>query len=61
MLRIRRRLVAWVLLAIGLPLLAEGLRRAADTLEARRGTTPASRGLRLAGHAANNVRRYGRR
>jgi hypothetical protein len=54
-------LVLWVLLAIGLPLLAEGLHRAADTLEARHGTTPTARGLRLAGHAADNVRRFGRR
>ena len=57
MFRIRRRLLAWVLLAVGLPLLAEGLHRAADTLEARRGTTPTARGLRMAGHVADSVRR----
>jgi hypothetical protein len=56
-LRIRRRLIAWALLAIGVPLLAEGLHRAADNLEARRGHTPAARGLRFAGHVADGMRR----
>jgi hypothetical protein len=56
-LRIRRRLIGWAVLVIGVPLLAEGLHRAADSLEARRGVTPASRGLRIAGHVADGIRR----
>jgi hypothetical protein len=59
--RFRRRLIAWALLAIGVPLVAEGLHRAADRLEARRGVTPTARGLRLAGHFADGMRRPRRR
>jgi hypothetical protein len=60
-LRIRRRLIAWALFAIGVPLVAEGLHWAADNLEARRGVTPAARGLRFAGHVADGMRRSPRR
>jgi hypothetical protein len=59
--RFRRRLIAWALLAIGVPLLAEGLHLAADHLEARRGGTPTARGLRFAGHLADSLRRPRRR
>ena len=61
MLRFRRRLVAWIVLAIGVPLVAEGLHRAADSVEARRGATPTARGLRMAGRMADGVRRPRRR
>jgi hypothetical protein len=54
--RFRRRLIAWVLLAIGIPLLAEGLHRVADALEARRGPSPTTSGLRWAGQVADGVR-----
>jgi hypothetical protein len=56
MLRIRRRLLAWALLAIALPLLAESLHLAANTIEARRGASPASRRLHQAGRAADRLR-----
>jgi hypothetical protein len=58
--RIRRRLIAWALLVIGLPLLAQGLYWVADTLEARHGITPAARRLRQAGRAADGLRRLRR-
>jgi hypothetical protein len=58
--RIRRRLIVWALLVMGLPLLAQGLYWAADTLEARRGVTPAARRLRQAGRAADGLRRLQR-
>jgi hypothetical protein len=60
-LRFRRRLIAWIVLAIGVPLVAEGLHRAADSVEARRGVTPAARGLRIAGRMAEGMRRPRRR
>jgi hypothetical protein len=59
--RIRRRLIAWAVLVVAVPLLAEGLHRAADSVEARRGTTPTARGLRFAGHMADGMRRPRRR
>jgi hypothetical protein len=59
--RFRRRLIAWAVLVIGVPLLAEGLYRAADSLEARRGATPTARGLRFAGQMADGMRRPRRR
>jgi hypothetical protein len=60
-LRFRRRLIAWAVLAIGVPLVAEGLHRAADSLEARRGVTPTARVLRFSGHMADGMRRPRRR
>jgi hypothetical protein len=55
MLRIRRRVVKWALLALGLPLAARALHSAADLLESRQGTTPAVRNLRRAGGAVEGV------
>jgi hypothetical protein len=57
-LRIRRRLIVWVLFAVGVPLVAEGLHWAADTIEARHGAeSPAARRLRRAGRLADGLRR----
>jgi hypothetical protein len=55
MLRIRRRLAMWVLMFIGLPLLVRGLQWIADTIESRRGPSPAARRLRQAGSVANGL------
>jgi hypothetical protein len=59
-LRIRRRLITWMLLAVGLPLLAQGLHWAADAIEARRGVSMSARRLRQAGHIVDGVRRLRR-
>jgi hypothetical protein len=55
-LRIRRRLITWILLVVGLPLLAQGLHWAADTIEARHGVSSAARWLRQAGRVADGAR-----
>ena len=57
MFRIRRRLVRWVLLAIGLPVLGLALHRIADELEARRGASQVSHRLHQAGSVVDQVRR----
>ena len=55
MLRIRRRLVKWALLALGLPLAARAFHSAADLLESRQGATPAVRNLHRAGSTLESV------
>ncbi len=55
MLKIRRRLLRWGLLALGLPLAARLLHSAADLLESRQGATPAVRNLHRAGGAVEAV------
>ena len=55
MLRIRRRLAMWALMFVGLPLLARGLQWVAETIEGRRGPSPAARRLRQAGLVANGM------
>ena len=55
MFRIRRRLIKWALLALGLPLAVRALHGAADLLESRQGATPAVRNLRRAGGAVAAV------
>ena len=55
MLRIRRRLIKWALLALGLPLAARILHSAADLLESRQGETPAVRNLHRAGATVEAV------
>jgi hypothetical protein len=57
MFRIRRRLVRWALLVIGLPVLGLALHRIADELEARRGASEVSRRLHQAGSIVDRVRR----
>ena len=56
-----RRLIAWALFAVAVPLVAEGLHWAADNLEARRGSRRRRGGLRFAGHVADGMRRSPRR
>lgn len=58
MFRIRRRLMRWVILVIGLPVLGLALHRAADELEARRGASEISRRLHQAGSIADRARRF---
>ena len=55
MLKIRRRLLRWALLALGLPLAARLLHSAADLLESRQGATRAVRNLRRAGGTVEAV------
>ncbi len=55
LLLLRRRLVMWALLFIGLPLLARGLEWAAEAIESRRGPLPSARRLRQAGWLANGL------
>ena len=55
MLRIRRRLALWALVVIGLPLLARALHLAAETVETRRGASPAVRRLHRAGVVADGL------
>jgi hypothetical protein len=54
---IRRRLVRWTLLVVGLPLFALTLHRVADELEARRGASEAARRLHQAGSLVDRARR----
>jgi hypothetical protein len=55
MLSVRRRLVMWAVVAVGLPLVARGLHQAAVTIETRLGPTPATRRLHQAGRVAEGV------
>jgi hypothetical protein len=54
---IRRRMVRWALLALGLPLLALMLHWLADELEARQGASGVTRRLHQAGSVVDHVRR----
>ena len=53
------RLRRWLLLAVGLPLLAALLRALGERLEARDGPTTASRWLGRAGRSLGHLTRWG--
>jgi hypothetical protein len=65
MFKIRRRIAMWAAIVVGLPALARALHGAAQALEFRRGTSPATRNLHRAGNVAyalhGNLRGGGRR
>ncbi len=52
---IRRRLVMWALMVVGLPLLARGLHWIAESIEMRHGASPAARRFRQAGWMAGSL------
>lgn len=52
-----RRLRRWLLLVIGAPLLARALHGFADSIEARRGRSPVTKGLRGAAKLMPGPRR----
>lgn len=55
MFRLRRRLIKWAVLALGLPLAVRVLHGAADLLESRQGPTQSVLNLRRAGGAVEAV------
>lgn len=52
-----RRLRRWLLLVVGAPLLARALHRVADSIEARRGRSAVTKGLRGAAKVVPGRRR----
>lgn len=55
MLWLRRRLIIWAAVGLGLPLAARGLHRLAEEVEGRRGPSPATQRLHQAGAVTDRV------
>ena len=53
----RARIIRWAVLAIAVPVAAAGIKKAADLLEERRGSSTITRGLRSIGQAVRPDRR----